>query len=89
MTGIERALYRNDRLPQETTCIRDRDDCSLGCAIVVKNERESGKAGSGPPPCSRPSYLRACLHGGGGPQVGDVTCLGGVTCLSIESLILI
>ena len=27
--------------------------------------------------------LRACLHGGGGPQVGDVTPLGGVTRLSI------
>jgi len=27
--------------------------------------------------------LRACLHGGGGPQVGEVTCLGGVTRLSI------
>ena len=26
---------------------------------------------------------RACLHGGGGPQVGEVTGLGGVTCLSI------
>ena len=23
--------------------------------------------------------LRACLHGGGGPQVGEVTCLSGVT----------
>ena len=23
-------------------------------------------------------YLRACLHGGGGPQVGEVTCLGEV-----------
>ena len=22
--------------------------------------------------------LRACLHGGGGPQVGEVTCLCGV-----------
>ena len=22
--------------------------------------------------------LRACSHGGGGPQVGEVTCLGGV-----------
>ena len=29
------------------------------------------------------SYLRACLHGGGGPQVGEVTRLGGVTRLSI------
>ena len=27
--------------------------------------------------------LRACLHGGGGPQVNEVTCLGGVTRLSI------
>ena len=28
-------------------------------------------------------FLRACLHGGGGPQVGEVTSLGGVTGLSI------
>ena len=27
--------------------------------------------------------LRACLHGGGGPQVGEVARLGGVTCLYI------
>ena len=27
--------------------------------------------------------FRACLHGGGGPQVGEVTRLGGVTRLSI------
>ena len=27
--------------------------------------------------------LRACLHGGGGPQVGEVTRLGKVTRLSI------
>ena len=33
--------------------------------------------------------LRACLHGCAGPQVGDETRLGGVTCLSIQSLILI
>ena len=32
--------------------------------------------------------LRACLHGGGGPQVGEVTRLGGVTRLFIQSLIL-
>ena len=29
------------------------------------------------------TFLRACLHGGGGPQVGEVTRLGGVTRLSI------
>ena len=33
--------------------------------------------------------LRACLHGGGGPQVGEVTRLCGVTRLSVKSLILI
>ena len=33
--------------------------------------------------------LRACLQGGGGPQVGEVTRLGGVTRLSAQSLILI
>ena len=27
--------------------------------------------------------LRACLHGGGGPQVGEITCLGGIPRLSI------
>ena len=32
-------------------------------------------------------YLRACLHGRGGPQVGEVTDLGGVTRLSIQSVI--
>ena len=32
--------------------------------------------------------LSACLHGGGGPQEGEVTLLGGVTRLSIQSLIL-
>ena len=33
--------------------------------------------------------LRACLHGGWGPQVGEVTRLGGVTRQSPYSLILI
>ena len=28
-------------------------------------------------------FIRACLHEGGGPQVGEVTRLGGVTRLSI------
>ena len=32
-------------------------------------------------------YLRACLHGGGGPQVCQGTRLGGVTRLTILSLI--
>ena len=33
-------------------------------------------------------FLRACLHGGGGPQAGEVTRLGGVTRLFIYSLTL-
>ena len=33
--------------------------------------------------------IRACLHGGGGPQLGEVTRLGEVNRLSILSLILI
>ena len=32
--------------------------------------------------------FRPCLHGGGGAQVGEVTRLGKVTRLSIQSLIL-
>ena len=32
--------------------------------------------------------FRACLHGGGEPQVGEVTRLDGVTRLSIQSVIL-
>ena len=32
--------------------------------------------------------IRACLHGSGGPQVGEVARLDGVTLLSIKSLIL-
>ena len=30
--------------------------------------------------------LRACLHGGGGPQAGELTRSGGVTPLSVYSL---
>ena len=33
--------------------------------------------------------FRACLHGSGGPQVGEVTRLGGVQRLIINSLVLI
>ena len=31
--------------------------------------------------------IKACLHGGEGPKVGEVTRLGGVTRLSIKSLV--
>ena len=34
----------------------------------------------------RQGTFRACSHGGGGPQVGEVPHLGGVTSLSIQSL---
>ena len=42
-------------------------------AFVGKRSKISGK-------------LRACSHGGGGPQVGEVLRVGGVTNLSIQSL---
>ena len=29
--------------------------------------------------CEKLMHLKACLHGGGGPQVGEVTRFGGVT----------
>ena len=34
------------------------------------------------------SPFRASLHGGGGPQVGKVTRLGEVTCLTIKFLLI-
>ena len=34
-------------------------------------------------PRALPQFPKACLHGGGGPQVGEVARLGGVTRLSI------
>ena len=33
--------------------------------------------------CVNHTSIRAYLHGGGGPQVGDVTRLGGITRLFI------
>ena len=47
-----------------------------------------------PPPAPRANspvccQFRACLHGSGGPQVGEVTRLGGVKRLPINSLVLI
>ena len=46
---------------------------------------------SPPPPANSPvcCQFRACLHGSGGPQVGEVTRLGGVKRLPINSLVLI
>ena len=54
-------------------------DCDIAIRFVDENYyRElSAKA------VSAKRKLRACLHGGGGPQVGEVTRLGGVTRLSI------
>ena len=40
----------------------------------------------GNPPVHIISHFRACLHGGGGPQVSEVTRLGEVTRLFIQSL---
>ena len=51
---------------------------SVKLSFVTKNSKHLvGTSGDDLP------ALRACLHGGGGPQVGEVTRLGGVTRLSI------
>ena len=44
---------------------------------LLKNGRTNSKGGF------FKRSLRACLHGGDGPQIGEVTRLGGVTRLSI------
>ena len=36
-----------------------------------------------------PMFFRTCSHGGGGPRVGEVPRLGGVTNLSIQSLLFV
>ena len=46
------------------------DFCSFSKAVLYHNILHKG-------------LFRACLHGGGGPQAGEVTSLGGVTRLSI------
>jgi len=53
-----------------------------GCKCIARHLKETVLWGT-------IDGLRACLHGCAGPQVGDETRLGGVTCLSIQSLILI
>ena len=51
---------------------------------ITKRKRFVAKQGQPQPHVhSKARLLRACLHGGGGPQVGEVTRLGGVTRLSI------
>ena len=42
-------------------------------AVVRKFPRDGNFEGE----CAPPPRLRACLHGVGGPQVGEVTGLGG------------
>ena len=58
------------------------DFCNWHCFLCIqvswelRNKRNS----------TSQSHVRACSHGGGGPQVGEVPRLGGVTNLSIQSL---
>ena len=59
-------------------CVKDADVCMKAIKKTVNGIQSSNDGMSldkGP--------QRACLHGGGGPQVGEVTRLGGVTRLSI------
>ena len=59
------------------------EQSSIDVTIVFLN-KQTNKKQIGIPLNPGTSFLfRACLHGGGGPQVGEVTRLGGVTRLSI------
>ena len=67
---INCASLRDQRLPVATLNVVSKNDRKH--KIECQHEK------------SPSSYkLRACLHGGGGPQLGEVTRLDGVTCLSI------
>ena len=51
--------------------------------IIIRRKRTQSKL-LAKQKCNTAGFLlRACLHGGGGPQVGKVTRLGGVTRLSM------
>ena len=54
-------------------------DCKISLASFVLHVTSPTP---GPPPLCK-QVLRAYLHGGGRPQVGEVTHLGGATRLSI------
>ena len=58
------------------TCKRDQNKIRN-----YRDRRVTSPTWGPPPPCKQ--ALRACLHGGGGPQVGEITRPGGVTRLSI------
>jgi len=55
--------------------------------VVIVDAKTRNHAGNAFPPWAEHyvavSCIRACLHRGGGPQVGEETRLGGVTCLSV------
>ena len=66
------SFYYYDHNPSEYCSLAQiKDFCYLNPTGTTKFKYE------------RVKELRACLHGGGGPQVGEVTRLGGVTRLSI------
>ena len=51
-------------------------DCHITMPLSLKGETFTA-------PWTRAEKLRTCLHGGEGPQVGKVTCLGGVKKISL------
>ena len=61
---------------------RKNDSCSSSSTTGIKIKRFGLTY-------DKAMTISACLHGGGGPQVGEVTRLSGATRLSIQSLILI
>ena len=69
---------------QHLTGAHALEQSSIDVTIVFLNKQTNKQKQIGIPLNPGTSFLfRACLHGGGGPQVGEVTRLGGVTRLSI------
>ena len=58
-----------------------REKLRGSCRESVASSRAHGKDSD--TNGNSPFWVRACLHGGGGPQVGEITRLGGVTRFSI------
>ena len=55
-------------------CGHVRKGTAAGSLVVCRDKQNSERLNG---------RFKACLHGGGGPQVGEVTSLGGVTRLSM------
>ena len=75
MTGLPYLADRATRLggSPHLSCKRDQNKINYMDRRVTPPGRVTSPTWGPLPPCKQ--ALRACLHGGGGPQVGEVTGL--------------